>query len=86
MTSFFGLHRVSYGAATGMKSVLLFGLFILFLLALGLVGSLVAFFFAGVGFSLAVLLDKHPMKWAMYGFGIGVVVYFLIKEKIDEIK
>lgn len=86
MTSFFGLHRVSYEAATRMKSVLLFGLFILFLLALGLVGSLVAFFFAGAGFSLAVLLDKHPMKWAMYGFGVGAVVYFLIKEKIDEIK
>lgn len=69
-----------------MKSVLLFGLFILFLLALGLIGSLVAFFFAGAGFSLDVLLDKHPMKWAMYGFGVGVVVYFLIKEKISEMK
>lgn len=65
-----------------MKSVLLFGLLVLFLVALGVVGSLVAFLFAGAGFSLAVLLDKHPMKWAMYGFGVGVAVYFLIKEKI----
>lgn len=69
-----------------MKSVLLFGLFVLFLVCLGLIGSLVAFLFAGAGFSLAVLLDKHPMKWAMYGFIIGVIVYFLNKEKINEIK
>lgn len=69
-----------------MKSVLLFGLFILFLVCLGLIGSLVAFLFAGAGFSLAVLLDKHPTKWAMYGFVIGVIVYLAIKGKVGEIK
>lgn len=69
-----------------MKSVFLFCLFIAFLIGLGLVGSIVAFPFAGAGLSISVLLERNPFKGAMYGFVVGVVVYILIKEKLDNIK
>jgi hypothetical protein len=67
-----------------MKTILLFGLFIFFLVCLGLIGSLVAFLFAGAGFSLAILLERHPMQWARYGFVIGVVVYIWVKLRLAK--